>query len=73
MCPSLLPLIAIETVRQIQSAEPFNNFILLLDLNRRFETRWTSGIHDHDNDHDYDNYYHNTEDLADQRYMLQRV
>ena len=48
------------------------SFILVLDLYRRFETRWTIGIHDHDHDnnHDDDNDYHNKENITDQRYEV---
>ena len=52
--------------------EPFYNFILLLDLNRGFETWRTNGNHYHHHDNDNNHYnghdYHNEEDLADQRY-----
>ena len=48
------------------------SFILVLDLYRRFETRWTIGIHDHDHDNNHydDNDYHNKENITDQRYEV---
>ena len=61
----------IETVSQIVGISSV--IALSLDLYRRFETRWTIGIHDHDNDdnnHYDDNYHYNKENIADQRYEV---